>query len=96
MASLIVKERLPGPQAVSDEQLLDHVKNHGGTAWHPVGTCRMGSDPQSVVDPTLRVRGVEGLRVVDASIMPKIPSGNTSAPAVMIGEKGADLIRHAS
>lgn len=93
IASRIVSEQLPGPQATSDEQLLDHIKNHGGTAWHPVGTCRMGPDPLAVVDPRLRVRGVERLRVIDASIMPKITSGNTSAPAVMIGEKGADMVR---
>ena len=96
LASRIVREQLPGPQAQSDEQLLEFLKKHGTTAWHPVGTCRMGSDAAAVVDPSLRVRGVERLRVIDASIMPKITSGNTSAPAVMIGEKGADMIREAA
>lgn len=96
MASRIMAERSPGPQVTTDEELLDHVKNNGTTAWHPVGTCKMGIDAMAVVDPSLRVRGVERLRVVDASIMPEITSGNTSAPAVMIGEKAADLIRKAA
>lgn len=94
MASRIVAERMPGPQVSSDEELLDHIRRNGTTAWHPVGTCKMGNDSMSVVDPSLRVRGVEGLRVADASIMPEITSGNTSAPAVMIGEKAADMIRN--
>jgi choline dehydrogenase len=93
MARLVESEQVPGPDAASDQQLLEHLKTGGGTAWHPVGTCKMGHDAMAVVDSTLRVRGVEGLRVVDASIMPKITSGNTGAPAVMIGEKAADMIR---
>ena len=96
MRSRIVAERSPGADFLSDEQLLDHIKTKGGSAWHPVGTCKMGVDAMSVVDPALRVRGVEGLRVVDASVMPTITSGNTSAPAVMIGEKASDLIRQAA
>ncbi|MEU7001763.1 GMC family oxidoreductase N-terminal domain-containing protein [Nonomuraea sp. NPDC046570] len=79
-----------GPE--SDEELARWVRERGETLYHPVGTCRMGVDEESVVDPSLRVRGVEGLRVVDASIMPTLNRGHTHAPAVMIGEKGADLI----
>lgn len=92
-ASRVVAEHVPGPQVTSDEQLLEHIKNNGSTSWHPVGTCKMGQDALGVVDERLRVRGVERLRVIDASIMPKITSGNTSAPAMMIGEKGAQMIR---
>ena len=95
MASRVVAEQLPGMHVTSDADLLEHVRNQGSTAWHPVGTCRMGVDENAVVDSRLRVRGVECLRVADASIMPRITSGNTSAPAVMIGEKVADMIRQA-
>jgi choline dehydrogenase len=83
----------PGARAESDADLLAYVRQNSETLYHPVGTCRMGADEASVVDPELRVRGVRGLRVVDASVMPVVPNGNTNAAALMIGEKAADLIR---
>ena len=86
------EEILPGPAVASDEELLAGIGDIATTIFHPVGTCRMGADPQSVVDAELRVRGLGGLRVVDASIMPKIVSGNTASPVVMIAEKAADMI----
>jgi choline dehydrogenase len=92
LADYIVAEHIPGPGVETDAEMLDYLRRYGATSFHPVGTCRMGPDEAAVVDPWLRVRGVEGLRVVDASIMPMIVSGNTNAPAIMIGEKGADMI----
>jgi choline dehydrogenase len=89
------KEIAPGADKQSDEALVAYVRETCSTVWHPVGTCKMGTDLMAVVDPELRVRGVEGLRVVDASIMPTITTGNTNAPAIMIGEKAADLIKAA-
>jgi len=86
-------EMVPGQNCTSDEQILNAIRNGGGTVFHPVGTCRMGSDDASVVDPELRVRGVDALRVIDASVMPSITSANTNAPTLMIGEKGAALMR---
>jgi choline dehydrogenase len=92
LASRIVEEHLPGPSVQSDDQLLQFMQTHGNSAFHPAGTCKMGQDPLAVVDERLRVRGVKRLRVVDASIMPRVTAGNTNAPSMMIGEKGADLI----
>ena len=89
-------EVVPGPQAQSDVQILDSIRQGGSTVFHPVGTCRMGKDENSVVDPELRVRGVDGLRVIDASVMPAITSANTNAPTLMIGEKGAAMMQHNS
>jgi choline dehydrogenase len=89
---LIGDEYRPGDSAQSDDEVLEFVRNYGATIFHPVGTCKMGAGPESVVDARLRVHGVAGLRVVDASIMPTLVSGNTNAPVVMIAEKAADLI----
>jgi choline dehydrogenase len=92
---LIDQEVLPGPAAQTDDAIDNFVRMAGGTVFHCVGACRMGSDDAAVVDAQLRVRGVEGLRVIDASVMPTITSANTNAASIMIGEKGADLLRHA-
>ncbi len=89
----VMAERLPGPKVVSDDDLFDYACANAKTDHHPVGTCRMGTDAMAVVDLDLKVRGLEGLRVCDSSIMPRVPSCNTNAPTIMIGEKGADIIR---
>lgn len=89
-------ESVPGSDVQSDEEILDAIRRGGNTVFHPVGTCRMGNDERSVVDPELRVRGVDGLRVIDASVMPTITSANTNAPTLMIGAKGAAMMQHNS
>jgi choline dehydrogenase len=83
----------PARDDLSDRELVEFIRAKAETVYHPVGTCRMGADDAAVVDPELRVRGVEGLRVVDASVMPTLPGGNTNAPTIMIAERAADLIR---
>jgi choline dehydrogenase len=85
-------ETTPGPQARSDDEIAEYVRAAGTSIYHPVGTCKMGEDPMAVVDSRLRVRGVKGLRVIDASIMPAVTTGNTNAPTIMIAEKGASMI----
>jgi choline dehydrogenase len=93
LAPYVQEELQPGSAAQTNEQLLDAVREHGSSGYHPVGTCRMGTDPLAVVDPQLRVRGLQNLRVIDASVMPTLVSGNTNAATIMIAEKGADLVR---
>jgi choline dehydrogenase len=92
MAPMQVAELAPGALATSDDEILNWVKQVAETTYHPVGTCKMGNDPMAVVDAQLRVHGVAGLRVADASIMPTLTSGNTNAPSIMIGEKAADMV----
>lgn len=92
MARFQPEELEPSRSARTDAELDAFIRANGNTCFHPVGTCRMGTDPAAVVDPQLRVRGIDGLRVADASIMPAIVSGNTNAPSIMIGEKAADMI----
>lgn len=92
LKSRIIRERVPGSEYQSDEELLDAARKFSQTIYHPTSTCKMGQDNMAVVDAQLRVHGIEGLRVADASIMPEIVSGNTNAPTIMIGEKAADMI----
>ena len=96
LATFVAEEILPGPQARADDDLLAHLRARSQTLYHPVGTCRMGTDPLAVVDPELCVRGIAGLRVVDASVMPRLPTGHTNWPTVMIAERAAELIASAA
>ncbi len=92
LARLIVRETRPGPGTVSDAEILDYIRETTQTTWHIVGSCKAGTDDAAVVDPELRVRGVSGLRVIDSSVFPTIPSSNTNAPTIALGEKGADMV----
>jgi choline dehydrogenase len=96
LSEWIAEEYLPGADCDGDEALLGHLRRAGTTIFHPTSTCRMGGDATAVVDPQLRVNGIDGLRVADASIMPTVVSGNTNAACIMIGEKAADLVRGAA
>ena len=91
-SGLLGEEISPGMHVQSDEEILAAIGNNTETVYHPVGTCKMGNDDMAVVDSRLRVHGVKGLRIADASVMPKIVSGNTNAPSMMIGEKCSDMI----
>jgi choline dehydrogenase len=92
LAAFVVEEVDPGKKVSTDQELLDYCRARGSTIYHPTSTCRMGNDSLAVVDQRLRVRGIEALRVVDASIMPDLVSGNTNAPIIMIAEKASDMI----
>src|SRR2546423_4010767 len=93
LARHLTGEEVPGPDVTGADALRDHVRASAETLYHPTSTCAMGGDPEAVCDPALRVRGVDGLRVVDASVMPAVPRGNTNAPTIALAERAADLIR---
>jgi choline dehydrogenase-like flavoprotein len=94
LQAYVLAERLPGPDKVSEADLIDYACRHAKTDHHPVGTCKMGRGATAVVEPeTLKVRGLEGLRVCDSSVMPRLVSSNTNAPTIMIGEMASDLVR---
>jgi choline dehydrogenase len=96
MAGIVTSEMSPGVDVQSDDELLGWIRQSAETTYHPIGTCKMGSDPMAVVDDQLRVRGLDGLRVADASIMPTLPSGNTNGPSIMIGEKASRMVLEAA
>ncbi|MBS0541269.1 MAG: choline dehydrogenase, partial [Proteobacteria bacterium] len=93
IAQYIAYENNPGDKVQSYDEWLDFARRTGQTTYHVIGTCKMGSDPMAVVNDRLQVHGIAGLRVIDASIMPTVPSGNTNAPTIMVAEKGADMIK---
>ena len=82
----------PGPDTESDDEIIEWIRANAETAFHPVGTCKMGPDPMAVVDERLRVHGIEGLRIADGSVMPTLVSGNTNAACIMIGEKASEMV----
>jgi choline dehydrogenase len=96
LAKYVVEENVPGPSVQSDDELLDYARANGSTVYHASCSCMMGNHAMSVVDDLLRVHGLEGLRVIDASVMPAVSSTNTNAPTIMIAEKGAALIKNAA
>ena len=93
--SLVTEQIRPRPEIETDDEIADFVRSMGSTVYHPCGTCRMGEDDGAVVDSSLRVRGIEGLRVVDASVMPAMPSPNIHPATIMVAEKGSDIIAQA-
>jgi choline dehydrogenase len=96
LKKFVREETLPGPQVQSDDELLDYARQYGGTCYHASCTCMMGQHAMAVVDDELRVHGLDGLRVIDASVMPAVTSTNTNAPTIMVAEKGAAIIRGAA
>jgi choline dehydrogenase len=92
LAKYIRKEHFPGDSVRTQAELEDYARRYGRTSYHPVGTCRMGTNGASVVDPQLRVHGIDGLRICDSSVMPRVVSSNTNAASIMIGEKASDLV----
>jgi choline dehydrogenase len=96
MQRFVKEEVFPGPRAITDEDLLEHVRATAGTTFHQTSTCMMGPGPKAVVDTALKVKGLQGLRVVDASVMPTVVSGNTNATVIMIAEKAAEMILRAA
>ena len=92
-ADLVLEEQTPPPEVTSDEDMLDYIRQFGTTVYHPCGTCRMGGDEAAVVDPELRLRGLDGLRIADASVMPLVPSSNIQPAVMMVAERAADFIR---
>jgi choline dehydrogenase len=93
LAATVIRELKPGTQVDGEEALIEDLRRRAELIYHPVGTCRMGNGEDAVVDHELRLRGLEGLRVIDASVMPTVPGGNTNAPTIMIAERAADMIR---
>jgi choline dehydrogenase len=96
LAKYVIEENVPGPSVESDDELLGYATANGSTVYHASCSCMMGNHAMSVVDDELRVHGLEGLRVIDASVMPAVSSTNTNAPTIMIAEKGAAMIRAAA
>ncbi|MEC7538891.1 MAG: GMC oxidoreductase, partial [Pseudomonadota bacterium] len=96
LAKYVDIETMPGPEVKTDAEILDFARRTGNTVYHPIGTCKMGTDPMAVVDPELKLHGLDRLRVVDASVMPLMPSANTNAAVLMIAEKAADRIKAAN
>jgi choline dehydrogenase len=94
LSGLVVRETRPGPEVRSNDEIRDYIRATTQTTWHVVGSCKMGSDSAAVVDAELRVRGIDGLRVIDSSVFPTVPSSNTNAPTIALGEKGAELVLH--
>jgi choline dehydrogenase len=92
LSNYVADELIPGKDVTTDAEFETAIRKNGISNLHPVGTCRMGGDEAAVLDPRLRVRGIERLRVADASVMPSVPAGNTNAPSIMIGEKASDMI----